>query len=161
MSLEQIYNVIDDFIDWSAEVTEFWHYDRDPEEDVVTEKLEACRNKQYNDIINKYYIISLWYMYYDHFVVDNYEYRKNKLIRELLVDKSIVYKLFRCDPNDLIYDMNMIYREITKQKIFKHVYNLYCKEQIDKRNKKYAMNILWYKNILPYDIIKFEIYKMI
>ena len=158
MSVEQIYEVIDDFVDFCAETIEFWYDDRAPDEHVVMKKLEQCKSKQYVDIITKYNIISLWYKYYDHFLMDDYEYnKKGKLTRLLAGNANNAYMMFREDPNDLIYNMSEYYREITKLSMCRHVYNTICKEEIE--NKKYALNMMYYNKILPYDVIKFRVSK--
>ena len=93
MSEQQIYEVIDDFVDWCSNTSSFWCDDRVPEEHVVMDKLERCYNKQYIDIITKYNIINLWCDNCSHFSIDNYEYNKSNLIRELVDERIPTYKI--------------------------------------------------------------------
>ena len=52
-----ISEVIDDFIDWCIENVEFWQDDRTPEEYMIIDHLEKCRNKQDVDVIKDYDVI--------------------------------------------------------------------------------------------------------
>ena len=159
MNFEEIFKVIDDFVNFCDETTEFWHDDRAPDEHVVMEKLEQCKSKQYVDILTKHKIISLWYKYCDHFLTDNYEYKKRNLIMELVNDRASMYKITRRDPHVLIYDMSFYFREITKLVMRRHIYNTYCKEEIEKTKKRYALNVLMYKTRLPQELVFYEVSK--
>ena len=72
--------MIDDFIDWCIENVEFWQDDRTPEEYMIIDHLEKCRNKQYVDVIKDYDVIFLWYNFYNHWYIDNYRYNKSLII---------------------------------------------------------------------------------
>ena len=55
--------------------------------------------------------------------------------------------------------MTKEYRKIVKLQIFRQVYTHCCNEEIEKQNKKYTMNIIFYKKKIPCDIVKFPINK--
>ena len=86
--------------------------------------------------------------YQDDFYINGYIKTKAKIITELTHNYRITW------------DMTKEYRKMINTIIFRHVYNECCKEEVErKRNKRYALNLLHYKRILPCEIIKFEINK--
>ena len=141
--VESIYEVIDDFVHWCVDIVEFWHNDRNPEPELIEEKLEICKSNEYIKVLYEYDIYFLWLKFYNHFYIDNYTYQKSKIIQSSL--KCCSRKIAH-----LKWEMANEYRKITALKIFKQVYCVCCKKEIENRNKRYAMNILFYKKNLTF-----------
>ena len=104
--------------------------------------------EDFKEINYKYDLINLVHMYYkDYF--NNYSIPKSKIVKRICKQKY----------NDISISMSDEYIEMMKLHIKIHVFNTCCKEEIEKRNKRYAINILYYKKILPYDLVKHKILK--
>jgi len=145
--LQKILNVVDEFIEW---YWQYWNLTNNIDEETVHDTYEHLNNTYKIDIIKKYKIIYL--------ITENHDklYLNDYLVAQIKVAgwKCINY----CISNTMTH----LHREITYNQIKLNILNILSKEEIERRrNKIYALNILYYIYKLPYDVLSFKINKMI
>ena len=143
IKVREAFEVIDKFLDWWSDF--FAMYDKTPTIKQIVDKFQE-ENREFNsDILKKYHVVHMLLEYQDDLYFNWYIKERAKIIVGLPKNYRATYvvtKQFRTMMNTFI---------------FKHVFNECCKEEVErKRNKTYALNVLYYKKLLPYEILNFK-----
>ena len=147
---EKINDIIKQFIKWWEKLYSL--YDKTPTTEQFLNEFEMSYTKYESDVIKKYGVIPLLIEYHDDLYVNGYLKMKYAVIRsnnkfKLENNYGISHTMFNLQRNNIYLQ------------IYRHVFNELCKEEIERqKNKRYALNMMYYNDMLPYDVV-FEVSK--